>query len=67
MLCQNTRQQSHSDMMPYPTITEIAAKNPHYLCLEHQGQQRLVTGDLDPTNINIVDIRSTEFSQTITQ
>jgi hypothetical protein len=54
-------------MMPYPMVTEITAKNPHYLCLEHQGQQLLGTADPDPNNVNIADIQSTEFSPTITQ
>jgi len=53
--------------MPYPMVTEIADKNPHYLCLKHQGQQLLVTADPDPNNVNIADIQSTEFSPTITQ
>jgi hypothetical protein len=48
-------------------VTDIAATNPHYLCLEHQGQQLLVTADPDPNNVNIADIQSTEFSPTITQ
>ena len=67
MLCQNNEHQSHSDVMPYPTGTEIAAKDPHYLCLEHQGQQLLVTVDPDPNNVNTADIQSTKFSPTITQ
>jgi hypothetical protein len=53
--------------MPYPTETEIAAKNPHYLCLEHQGQELMVTVDPDPNNVNTADIQSTKFSPTITQ
>lgn len=67
ILCWNTGHQSHSDMMPYLKVTEITAKNPHYLCLEHQGQQLLVTADPDPNIVNIADIQSIEFSPTITQ
>jgi len=66
-LCQNIGHQSHSDVMPYLLVTEITTKNPYYLCLEHQGQQLLVTADPDPNNVNIADIQSTEFSPTITQ
>jgi hypothetical protein len=60
MLSQNIGYQSPSDVMPHPTKTEISAKNPHLLCFHHQGQQLLVTADIDSNNVNTADLQSTD-------